>query len=628
MSSRPVPVPSGGNMMQNSFGSPAAKSPVANPSPLRGGVLRRHHQQIGRPLRKSEQHLKIELVDSNAPELLTKDEIANQTQRLFRAYQTRDCIVPKAKFLHDLKQTGIAIDDPRLRDFVRRMHQSGSELTYESFSRVVGNSSRLLLAALSGDLVIPEFRSFCTEFNTVYLLAAHSYEPLNDSTTLDDLPPETGLERLRLQSENFGEIEFHAAVTTVDGQRHNQGNPRQSFIIGECVTPLIYAIALDLVGGDVVQEHVGREHSGGHFDDISVNKDGKPYNPLTAAGALMCCALIKPELNTARRYVFVLQRMQELAGGLKLNFNQEKYLLAHENIFRLKATAHFMQGYNKFPEKFNLDDTINLYVQLTCLEITVETGSIIAATLANGGVSPLSGKRVIGADHVRDVLAVMHTCGMDSFSGNWAFTIGFPASNSRNGCILGVVPSLMGICTFAQNDTEEEISPEGLSFCSQLASSFSLGTTMSRFNVEVDFENEETIRDPRKFRNEFMESVTISAMRSARMGDIGALRIIHKLNRLDVRDYHNRNALHVACQHGSAECVRFLARKMRFSSLTACCGDGQTPMEVARDDDIRAILRQGIAARVAQKRWRALREFLLCTYFWMRISGFLILRDV
>ena len=93
----------------------------------------------------------------------------------------------------------------------------------------------------------------------------------------------------------------------------------------------------------------------------------------------------------------------------------------------------------------------------------------MAATLANGGVNPATGERALGARHVRDVLSVMHTCGMYDFAGEWAYRVGIPAKSGVSGGVLAVVPGKLGIGVFSPSLDAYGNSVRGTAVCEEIS---------------------------------------------------------------------------------------------------------------------------------------------------------------
>jgi glutaminase len=94
---------------------------------------------------------------------------------------------------------------------------------------------------------------------------------------------------------------------------------------------------------------------------------------------------------------------------------------------------------------------------------------VMAATLANGGVNPITGERALPLHHVREVLSVMHTCGMYDAAGQWAFDIGVPAKSGVSGGILVVVPGKGGIGVFSPGLDSYGNSVRGIRVCRELS---------------------------------------------------------------------------------------------------------------------------------------------------------------
>ena len=99
----------------------------------------------------------------------------------------------------------------------------------------------------------------------------------------------------------------------------------------------------------------------------------------------------------------------------------------------------------------------------------VDTMAIIASSLANGGICPLTGERILQSETVENCLSVMNSCGMYDYSGEFAFKVGLPAKSGVSGAIITVVPGLMGMCTFSPPLDEYNNSVRGIHFCQELS---------------------------------------------------------------------------------------------------------------------------------------------------------------
>jgi glutaminase len=100
--------------------------------------------------------------------------------------------------------------------------------------------------------------------------------------------------------------------------------------------------------------------------------------------------------------------------------------------------------------------------------------SVVAATLANGGICPLTGERILTTNTVKEVLSIMNSCGMYDYSGEFAFHVGLPAKSGVSGAIMVIVPGVMGICTYAPPLDKYGNSAKGVDFCTQISKRYSL----------------------------------------------------------------------------------------------------------------------------------------------------------
>ena len=121
----------------------------------------------------------------------------------------------------------------------------------------------------------------------------------------------------------------------------------------------------------------------------------------------------------------------------------------------------------------DLNQTLDFYFQCCSIEMNSTQASIIAATLANGGICPLTNERIFSNDIVKNALSLMSSCGMYDYSGEWAYTIGIPAKSGVSGIIMGIIPNVMGIAVFSPKLDELGNSSKGIEFFKQLMKIYS-----------------------------------------------------------------------------------------------------------------------------------------------------------
>eukprot|EP00048_Salpingoeca_helianthica_P004041 m.73149 g.73149 ORF g.73149 m.73149 type:complete len:620 (+) comp13025_c0_seq1:112-1971(+) len=470
-----------------------------------------------------------------------------------------DDLLSRDVLLQEIGDAGLQLDDPRLVAMHTALKKLPARLSREQFVRAVGDQAPLVRRAAAGELVLPEYGAFCREFNAVF---------------------ETIPEAVPAESPVWG-----AAFCTTDGQRHGAGDCKTECCLQEIISPILYALALEQCGEAAVHTHIGREHSGGRHSDIAVNRNKLPYNPLTEGGRIIATSLIKSTASHTERYAFIKSEIRKMAGGQKTGFSQETNLAHHENLWHLKAIAHFLRDCGATPKDFKLDTVVSLYLQLCATEITPEIGAVIAATLANGGVCPLTNVRVLDPKHVRDTLALMHTCGMDTQSGEWAFSVGIAAKNASSGCIFAVVPGVMGLCTLAPQLNPYHVSERGSEFFRRLVRRFTLGH-ISFLSSGPASATQKSIAsaarkiDPLRFVHSEEEATCSYLMSAAREGDLGAIMSARSKGvTMTMVDYNGRTALHVAAAAGHAQVVDYLIAC--FPRVQLQDHFGSTPLEDA-----------------------------------------------
>lgn len=240
---------------------------------------------------------------------------------------------------------------------------------------------------------------------------------------------------------------FGIAIATTDGQIHTIGDARTEFTIQSTSKALTYCLALELCGRKHVFSRVGVEPSGDPFNAIEFSPASRrPYNPMVNAGAITVAGILCETLGYEAALDLVLTRFSE-AAGRQLHVNESVYRSESETGHRNRAISHLLLsvGAMAAPPEPSLD----LYFKQCSIEVTAADLAMIGATFANLGENPITKKQVFDFSAVRDTQAVMFTCGMYDYSGNWAYDVGIPAKSGVGGGILGVVNRQLGIGTYS-----------------------------------------------------------------------------------------------------------------------------------------------------------------------------------
>lgn len=239
---------------------------------------------------------------------------------------------------------------------------------------------------------------------------------------------------------------FGLALTTVDGQTFSVGDHDAPFTMQSLAKPFIYGLALEDNGLDQVMEAVGVEPSGDAFNAIELNpQTNRPFNPMVNAGAIATADLVSgPDLVSRTKRV---NAMLARYAGQPLTIDQSVMLSERSTSQRNRAIALLMQSAGAVSDR--AEESLELYTGVCSMTVTAEVLSVMAATLANGGINPVTGEQALDARFVKQVLSVMFTCGMYDGAGAWSVQVGIPAKSGVGGGLLAVVPGRLGIGTFS-----------------------------------------------------------------------------------------------------------------------------------------------------------------------------------
>jgi len=240
---------------------------------------------------------------------------------------------------------------------------------------------------------------------------------------------------------------FGIALVTTDGRVFKKGDVTAPFSIQSISKVFTLASVLQTAGDEAVLEKIGVDATGQVFNSIVAIEQhkGQEMNPFVNPGAIATTSLV--EGKTAEEKWARIIGIHEAFAGRKLEVNQEVYKSESETNERNRAIAVLMHAYGRL-----YDDplvTTDLYTRQCSISVTASDLAVMAATLANGGKNPVTGKQVIGQEHVQRILAVMATAGLYDDSGIWLYRVGLPAKSGVGGGIIAVAPGHFGIAVFS-----------------------------------------------------------------------------------------------------------------------------------------------------------------------------------
>jgi glutaminase len=264
---------------------------------------------------------------------------------------------------------------------------------------------------------------------------------------------------------------FGAALVSVHGRLHSAGDADRPFTIQSVSKPFVYALAVSELGLEEVARHVGFEPSGEPFNAISLDpRTGRPDNPLINAGAIVTSALIDGP-TVGDRFGRVRSFLSSCAGR-ELAVDDEVFASETATGDRNRALAHLARSSGVLRQ--SVDDATEVYFRQCSIEVTTEDLAVMAATLANGGLNPLTKHRVMGERAATLTLSIMATCGMYDHSGEWMARVGLPAKSGVGGGIAAVQPAQFGIGVYSPRLDSWGNSVRGAAVLQTLSNDFDL----------------------------------------------------------------------------------------------------------------------------------------------------------
>jgi glutaminase len=264
---------------------------------------------------------------------------------------------------------------------------------------------------------------------------------------------------------------FGASLVSVLGNVHSAGDATREFTIQSVSKPFVYAMALSEIGLDDVAIHVGFEPSGEPFNAISLEPEtGRPDNPLINAGAIVTSALI--DGPTALDRFERIRTFLSACAGRELRVDDDVFRSETLTGDRNRALAHLAKSGGVLRQ--SVDDATEVYFRQCSVAVTTEDLAVMGATLANGGVNPVTRSRVIEERAATLTLSVMATCGMYDRSGEWMVRVGLPAKSGVGGGIVAVQPGQFGVGVYSPRLDDSGTSVRGSALLRSMSEDFDL----------------------------------------------------------------------------------------------------------------------------------------------------------
>lgn len=451
--------------------------------------------------------------------------------------------VYKNDILGALNDRGILIDDVRIRDTALglKSHKATDKISAATFRSLVSPHVTLIEKALTGGLVIPDFKNFTSFVSNLYNRTLQN----KDGKVSDYIPELAGV----------NPDGYALSICTVDGQRFNVGDHSTKYLARATANPINYCLALaegDEIG---IHEKVGRAAKERGFDYLMLNQDGLPHNPITGAGALLVGSLIRAGQKPEARFLAVKKMWRAMAGGKASEASESAYVSEKRISDEDRALGYFMQKRELFPKGADVTEHLDFLWHCLAMETTTEAQAVMAATLANAGVCPTNEQEVLSPRIAKNCLALMFAAGTGDYSSEYAFTVGLPAMSGISGAIMIVVPDVMGITIWSPRIDENGSSIKGLDFSRKL---------VERFNFHMFDTSKKNINkvDPRLKKNETKMRGVMAVTSAASIGDLDELQRLYAAGvDLNEGEYDKRTGIHLAASEGHLEAVRFFIEK-------------------------------------------------------------------
>lgn len=264
---------------------------------------------------------------------------------------------------------------------------------------------------------------------------------------------------------------FGVSLSSSDGFVYESGDAAAEFTIQSISKPFTYALALDQIGQQAVDAKIGVEPSGEAFNEISVDRVTKtPKNPMINAGAIAAVSLI-PGGTPDEKFALIREFYSAFAGR-QLDIDPDVYASETRTGSRNRAIAHMLASFGVLDG--DPDEVLDVYFRQCSFNVTTTDLARMAATLARGGINPMTGRRVTDASVVRRTLSVMVTCGMYDAAGDWVSAVGMPAKSGVGGGIVAVLPGQLGIGVYSPLLDAKGNSVRGVLLCRSLSEQLGL----------------------------------------------------------------------------------------------------------------------------------------------------------
>jgi glutaminase len=263
---------------------------------------------------------------------------------------------------------------------------------------------------------------------------------------------------------------FGISLATLDGHVYEVGDTRAPFTIQSMSKPFVFALALDSLGAARVENVIGVEPSGDPFNSIRLNAENHPFNPMVNAGAIACSGLIHEAKGTGA-FEHIRRELSRFAGR-DLGVDEAVYASESATGDRNRAIGYLLRTNSVIQD--NVASVLDVYFRQCAILVTARDIAIMAATLANRGINPVTGEQVATPYAIARTLSVMTSSGMYDYAGEWIYRVGIPAKSGVGGGILAALPARLGLGSYSPRLDRHGNSVRGIKVCEAISAHYDL----------------------------------------------------------------------------------------------------------------------------------------------------------
>src|SRR5262245_55672483 len=234
---------------------------------------------------------------------------------------------------------------------------------------------------------------------------------------------------------------FGISLSTLDGHVYEVGDTKVPFTIQSISKPFVFALALDTLGAAKVESAIGVEPSGDPFNSIRLNAENHPFNPMVNAGAIACSGLIHEAKGDAA-FDYIREALGRFAGR-ELGVDEAVYTSESTTGDRNRAIAYLLRTNAVLKDRVDL--VLDVYFRQCAILVTARDIAVMAATLANRGLNPVTGVQVMTPYAISRTLSVMTSSGMYDYAGEWIYRVSILANGGVGGGLPAALPARLGL---------------------------------------------------------------------------------------------------------------------------------------------------------------------------------------